>query len=65
MFEQIFWTDFLKQYVGWKHIIVTLFWAFLGLVLQYIKYNYSKIMVHLILGFNSGFCALQLLFLQN
>jgi hypothetical protein len=40
-------------------------WALLGLMLYYIQYNCSKNMVHLILGINFGFWALQQLFLQN
>jgi hypothetical protein len=41
------------------------FGALLGLVLKYIQYNCSKSMIHLILGTNFGFWALQQLFLQN
>ncbi len=41
--------------VGGKHTTVTFFGTLLGLVLLYIQYNFSKSMVHLILGINFGF----------
>jgi hypothetical protein len=44
---------------------MNLFGALLGLVLLYIQYNYSKSVIHLILGINFGFWALQQLLLQN
>jgi len=45
--------------------MVAPFGALLGLILYYIKYNCSKSTVHLILGINVGFWAIQQLFSQN
>jgi hypothetical protein len=50
---------------GWKHTLVTPFEALLGLVLQYIQYNCSKSVVHLILNINFGFWAPKLFFYKN